>query len=165
MLQGKNITGNKFKWFDVRYISPKKAEELSRSEVRTGDHLLIKIGSIGYSAIVENLNGFEFAIIPANMARIRPRSAMINSSFLHAFLTAPQTTETFKARASQTAQPALNLRTIKAIKIPIPPLSLQKKFAKRVTEIRELGAKQTASKKRLDDLFQSLLHRAFNGEL
>jgi len=27
------------------------------------------------------------------------------------------------------------------------------------------GAKQAASRQRLDDLFQSMLHRAFNGEL
>jgi type I restriction enzyme S subunit len=49
--------------------------------------------------------------------------------------------------------------------IPVPPLSVQKKFAARVTKIRELEAEQAASRRRLDDLFQSLLHRAFNGEL
>ena len=34
-----------------------------------------------------------------------------------------------------------------------------------VTEIRELEAEQTTSRTRLDALFQSMLHRAFNGEL
>jgi type I restriction enzyme, S subunit len=165
VLQGKNITGNVFQWFDVRFISDKKANELKRSEVRIGDHLLIKIGSIGYSAIVEHLNGNEFAIIPANMVRIRPNTSMIDSSFLHAFLTTPQTTETLKSRASQTAQPALSLRTIKTIKIPVPPLALQKEFAQRVTEIRELEAAQATSRTYLDALFQSMLHRAFNGQL
>jgi type I restriction enzyme S subunit len=58
------------------------------------------------------------------------------------------------------SQPAL-LR----LDIPVPPLSVQKKFAARVTKIRELEAEQAASRRRLDDLFQSLLHRAFNGEL
>jgi type I restriction enzyme S subunit len=47
----------------------------------------------------------------------------------------------------------------------LPPLSLQKEFAKRVTEIRELEARQAASRTHLDALFQSMLHRAFNGEL
>jgi len=49
--------------------------------------------------------------------------------------------------------------------VPIPPLPLQKEFARRVTEIRKLEASQTASRQRLDALFQSMLHRAFNGEL
>jgi type I restriction enzyme S subunit len=46
-----------------------------------------------------------------------------------------------------------------------PPLPLQKEFAKRVTEIRVMQADQSASRKRLDELFQSMLHRAFEGEL
>lgn len=34
-----------------------------------------------------------------------------------------------------------------------------------VAEIRAMQAAQSASRKRLDDLFQSMLHRAFEGEL
>jgi type I restriction enzyme S subunit len=53
------------------------------------------------------------------------------------------------------------------IRVPvlIPPIALQKQFAKRVTEIRELEASQAAGRIHLDSLFQSMLHRAFNGEL
>jgi hypothetical protein len=44
-------------------------------------------------------------------------------------------------------------------------IALKKEFAQRVTEIRELEAGQTASRRSLEELFQSLLHRAFKGEL
>ena len=37
--------------------------------------------------------------------------------------------------------------------------------AARVSEIRAMKTAQAASRRRLDDLFQSLLHRAFQGEL
>jgi len=47
----------------------------------------------------------------------------------------------------------------------IPPLAPQKEFATRLTEIRGVQAEQAASRQRLEALFQSLLHRAFNGEL
>ncbi len=52
-------------------------------------------------------------------------------------------------------------------KIPAinPSLSLQQQFAAHVVDVRALEAAQTASRRRLDDLFQSLLHRAFQGEL
>ena len=43
VLQGKNITNDRFKWFDVRFISDTKADELKRSSVRVGDLLLVKI--------------------------------------------------------------------------------------------------------------------------
>lgn len=54
---------------------------------------------------------------------------------------------------------------VKEMKIPVPPLPLQKEFAKRVAEIREFEAVQATSQSRLDDLFQSMLHHSFNGEL
>src|SRR5215472_5118154 len=34
VLQGKNITSDRFRWFDVRFISHRKADELKRSAVR-----------------------------------------------------------------------------------------------------------------------------------
>ena len=47
----------------------------------------------------------------------------------------------------------------------VPPLPLQKEFARRMKEIRALEAAQAASRRRTEDLFQSLLHQAFNGNL
>lgn len=52
-----------------------------------------------------------------------------------------------------------------AIQLPVPPLTLQREFAARVAEVQAMEAKQAESRRRLDDLFASLLHRAFRGEL
>jgi type I restriction enzyme, S subunit len=57
------------------------------------------------------------------------------------------------------------MRQLRALPVPVPPLPLQKQFSKQVTEIRGLEADQAASSRRLEDLFQSLIHRAFRGEL
>lgn len=67
--------------------------------------------------------------------------------------------------APQMAQKNINLKILSALTIPVPPLPLQKEFAQRATEIRELEARQGASRARLDALFQATLHRAFQGEL
>jgi type I restriction enzyme S subunit len=67
--------------------------------------------------------------------------------------------------APQMAQKNINLKILSELTIPVPPLARQKEFAQRVTEIRELAASQATSRTRLDALFQSMLHRAFNGEL
>jgi type I restriction enzyme S subunit len=68
-------------------------------------------------------------------------------------------------RSSSTALPILKKSLFEQIRIPVPPLSLQRQFAERVAEVRALEENQAASRQRLDDLFQSLLHRAFRGEL
>jgi type I restriction enzyme S subunit len=54
---------------------------------------------------------------------------------------------------------------VMTLNVPIPPLALQKEFAKRVTDIRAFEAGQATGRASLDALFQSMLHRAFNGEL
>jgi restriction endonuclease S subunit len=54
---------------------------------------------------------------------------------------------------------------LKQIRLPVPPLPLQTEFVQRVTTIRELQANQNASRRKLEALFQSMLHHAFNGEL
>jgi type I restriction enzyme S subunit len=54
---------------------------------------------------------------------------------------------------------------LRGVTIPVPPLTLQKEFAARVSDIRTMQAEQAASRRRLDDLFQSMLHCAFQGEL
>jgi type I restriction enzyme S subunit len=67
--------------------------------------------------------------------------------------------------APQMAQKNINLKILSELTIPVPPIEMQNEFATRVIEIRALQAQQSASRSRLDDLFQSMLHRACNGEL
>ena len=62
-------------------------------------------------------------------------------------------------------QANINSKELKSIEFPVPPLPLQNQFAARVGEIRAVQTEQTASRHRLEHLFQSMLHRAFQGEL
>lgn len=51
------------------------------------------------------------------------------------------------------------------MKIPFPPLSLQQQFAEIVNKTKALKEKQKQSEQELENLFQSLMQRAFKGEL
>ncbi len=59
----------------------------------------------------------------------------------------------------------LNRDLISDIKIPVPPLSEQRKFAKLVEKVESLHARQRQSEQELENLFNSLMQRAFRGEL
>jgi type I restriction enzyme S subunit len=59
----------------------------------------------------------------------------------------------------------INATEIQTMRIPQPPLQLQREFARRVTAVEKLKAMQRASLGELDTLFASLQHRAFRGEL
>ena len=59
----------------------------------------------------------------------------------------------------------LGLKRMVRIRIYIPPLDLQREFARRVAVVDRLKAGHRASLAELDALFASLQHRAFRGEL
>jgi type I restriction enzyme S subunit len=69
------------------------------------------------------------------------------------------------AQAPDSARSNLNLEILREIPVPLPSLELQKSFVDHVHKIQALQAKQAVSRQRIKDLFQSLLHRAFQGEL
>lgn len=156
VLQGKNITADTFRWTDVRYISERKAQELRRSFVRVGDVLVVKIGSVGYSAIVRGLQGFDVAVIPANMAKVTPNHLTVDVDYLHRWLTSPQAKNYLVGAASKTAQPALSLGKIKALPVPLPPLPEQRRIAAILDQADALRAKRRDSMALLDTLAQSI---------
>lgn len=97
--------------------------------------------------------------------RIRFTSA-IEPRFMIALFQTDFIKRQLEARKSGTTSVvAIYFKNMRDLKVLIPPLRLQKEFAQRVTEIRELEAGQSASRQRLEALFQFLLHRAFKGEL
>lgn len=59
----------------------------------------------------------------------------------------------------------LNMGLIKGMPLPLPPIPLQREFARRVTAVEKLKTAHRASLAELDALFATLQHRAFRGEL
>jgi type I restriction enzyme S subunit len=52
-----------------------------------------------------------------------------------------------------------------SIKIPLPPIHLQRKFAEKMVKIRKIRRSLDESGNKLDELFSSCQQRAFRGEL
>ena len=59
----------------------------------------------------------------------------------------------------------LTMELLNRIRVPVPPIPLQREFARRVTAVEALKTAQRASLAELDALFATLQHRAFRGEL
>lgn len=156
VLQGKNITNNIFFWKDIRFISEIKSEELKRSQVRVGDLLMIKIGSIGYAAIVDDLNGFECAVIPANMAKISIDRTKVFPKYLWFWMTSADTVQALKRLASKTAQPAISLEKIKPFPIPLPSLPIQVQIADILEKADQLRKDCQKMEQELNNLAQSV---------
>jgi type I restriction enzyme S subunit len=163
-IRSQNVQMNQLDLSDAACLPIKVHEQMTRTKVAVGDVLLNITGaSIGRVAWVDILN--REANVSQHVCLIRPRLDMLNPIYLSVFISLPATQRMILQIQAGASRQALNHKQVRTMEIPVPPLPLQKEFAKQVTEIRELEARQCASRQRLEELFQSLLHRAFNGEL
>jgi type I restriction enzyme S subunit len=72
---------------------------------------------------------------------------------------------TIKAWGASTTLPILKKSSFEKIELPLPPLQLQREFARRNGAVEKLKVAQRASLAGFDDLFLALQQRAFKGEL
>ncbi|MBI3579362.1 MAG: restriction endonuclease subunit S, partial [Ignavibacteriales bacterium] len=120
-----------------------------------------------YSKIRPNLRKVALpdgqGLCSADMYPIRPGSRLLRE-FLWAYLLTDHFTSRALDLSARANMPKLNRVQLASIDAPIPPLSLQKEFTKRVKEIHELQTNQAQSYRNLEGLFHSMLHQAFNGK-
>jgi type I restriction enzyme S subunit len=142
-------------------------EEVAALALRKGDVLLTEGGDfdkLGRGAMLEQ--ELPNCIHQNHVFRVRVERAKLEPIFFAEFLLTAEAKGYFLSCAKRTTNLAsINMRQLRALPVPVPPLTLQKEFARRVIEIREFVAAQTGSRNRIGNLFHSMLHRAFAGEL
>ncbi|OLN32602.1 restriction endonuclease subunit S [Desulfosporosinus metallidurans] len=145
------------------YVSPPKSKETDRTRVRSGDVLLTITGScIGRVAYVPT--DFSDAYVSQHVAIIRTRG--INSTYLSFYLSMPNAGQRYvkKQQYGQT-KPGLNFKQIESFPILKSPRILQDKFSTIVEKVESLKSKYNRSLTELDNIYSSLIQRAFRGEL
>lgn len=113
------------------YLSREKYEESPEIMVETGDLILVQRGTIGKIGLVNKDIG-EATINPCVLI-LRPIT--IDSIYaLHFFLN-KDTQRYLQTLIRGVAQPMITQQQVNAIRMPIPPISLQKSFAERIESI------------------------------
>lgn len=156
-------------WVDesqIKRISPRIAAAYSRTFVKGGEILVTVRGSLGGVAVVPaKMAGFnisrEVAMLPVH-SDLDPRffSYAIACSWSQAWLA--QVT-------IGVAYTGINIRDLKRLPLPLPPLEEQREIVRRVEALFKLAEaiekRVAAATARADKLTQAILAKAFRGEL
>jgi type I restriction enzyme S subunit len=159
-----NAVDNEFKWQGRRFITEEKYAKLARYTVRPGDVLITIMGTCGRCAVVPDdiptaINTKHLCCITLDRSRCLPE-------FLHSyFLLHPTSRSYLRRHAKGAIMAGLNMGIIKELPVDLPPIELQTAFVERVRALRALKAEQHRHLAGLDELFASVQHRAFQGEL
>ena len=166
-LSSKNVTSRRIDWDNVKYID--EAQHIAmhkRIAPMRGDILLAKNGTTGVAAMVDRDVVFDIYV---SLAHLRPLS-VLTSEFLLYFVNSAMAKEQFNSRLKGQGVPNLHLKEIREVLISFPEDKVEQTVV--VSEIENLLEKTaslashySAKLQDLDDLRQSLLQRAFAGEL
>lgn len=166
MIRVCDIKGGRIAWGELRRISEEVDNEYRRSRVAPGDILLSVVGSIGRAAIVRESRPANIARAVARLAADRSR---VSSEWLWLWLTSPRVQWWLLSSSKEVARKTLNLKELSELPVPVPPKEVQDANVRRVEQIfalaDQLEARVSAAQKRIDTLTQSLLAKAFRGEL
>lgn len=163
-----NAVANEFRWAKRRYITEKKYEQLSRYTVRPGDVVITIMGTCGKCAVIPD--DIPLAINTKHLCCITLDRTKSLPDYLHRyFLLSPTARAYLSAQASGSIMDGLNMGIIKGMPISVPPITAQGDVVGKIAKI-EGGTRSIARRYKeqiadLDSLRQSLLQKAFAGEL
>lgn len=162
-LRSQNIKMNHLDLTDIACLPKEIHESMEHTKVQYGDVLLNITGaSIGRVAWY-NIRDHE-ANVNQHVCIIRLKDRAF-PQYISYFLSTQYGQYLINNAQSGATRQGLNHENIRKIKIPIPPLSEQQKFAELVEKVDVLRTKQYQSEQELETLFNSLMQRAFRGEL
>ncbi|EPF22789.1 MAG: restriction endonuclease subunit S [Microcystis aeruginosa Ma_MB_F_20061100_S19] len=163
ILRALNIKKDKVETSNLLYISEEDYQKISkRSPLDKGDVLLTCLGTIGNVAIFNEDSNFSLV---RNIALLKPNYKKTTSEFLKFILKTDYLQRQIKSRSKQSSQAALYIGEIEQLKIFLPPIELQRKYSNLSQEINDLHKKLEQDEFYQDNLFNSLLQKAFRGEL
>lgn len=158
-----DIQEEEISWNAVKRIPETEYNQITkRGKPEQGDVLYSKNGTIGIAKEITWERPFTHFV---SLALLKPDRKILNPTFLTAWLNTPDALKQAIGRSKTGTVTNLHLNEIRKMRIPCPPMESQIAFVGQVTKIREFENTQAASRQRLESLFQSMLHRAFNGEI
>ena len=157
-----DLIGGKVRHSDLKRIAPSIEAAYKRSRLRGNEILVSCVGSVGVIALAdESVKGFNIA---RAVARI-PLAETTSRLFMAAYLSTDFVQRYFTNELRTVSQPTLNIKQLAETTVVLPPIELQRDFARRVGVVEKLETAQRASLAELDALFATLQHRAFRGAL
>ncbi|WP_337910473.1 restriction endonuclease subunit S [Vibrio cholerae] len=148
------------------YINEEKYQQLEACSVKSGDILISLVGTIGKVLILSDK--VESGIINPRLVKLSLNSE-IQRKYIKAYLDSPLAWHFFNGFSHGGTMDILNLGILRKLPIPLPPVEEQKEIVRLVDQYfafaDTIEAQVKKAQARVDKLTQSILAKAFRGEL
>jgi type I restriction enzyme S subunit len=160
----KDITSGVLSFEDCKFVSQDDHNKFTkRCKPEKNDILYTKVGATyGRPALVDTDREFSIYV---SVCLIKPKKELVDPTFLFSALGTSAIKRQADNRIKGIGVPDLHLDQIQSFRIPLPSLSEQRDFSRRIAALEKLKIAHRASLAELDALFAVLQHRAFRGEI
>lgn len=160
-IRATNVKGGTVQYNKLVYISVAAARSISKCQVRAGDLIVVRSGvNTGDCALIPGEFDGAYAAYDLIVQVEYPKNYYYNS-----LINSPCGKSIIGPLSRRAGQQHINAEQVKSLSFPVPPISLQQKFARIVHRFERLRAQQREAERQAEHLFQTLLHRAFRGEV
>jgi type I restriction enzyme S subunit len=146
----------------VKYIDENAYNFLEKTKVFGGEIIINKIGSAGNVYLMPKLHKPVSLGMNAFMLRFKES---VNTKFIYFQLTGSHGKREINKRVKGAVTKTIRKDAVREIPIIIPPIDLQNQFAERVQLIEQQKQQAQEALQKSEELFNSLLQKAFKGEL
>jgi type I restriction enzyme S subunit len=163
MLRIQDIHNGRVTASGIHKVSPELSSEYSRTVLRGGEIVISLVGTLGLTALIpESLKG---ANVHRNLGVIDIESEIVLSSFIFHYFKFSGIENFLLKNTKGGVQSLLNLGELREMPVNLPPLSLQQDFESLASNQIALNTNALSAYEQSENLFNSLLQRAFRGEL
>ena len=164
-LLARHVRDNSLEFDGRTFVSDEFNEKHKKSKLRTGDVLLVQSGHIGHSAVV----GPEHDGHNCHAMIVMTPTEELCGNFLSFYFGSPFMKRKFEEIRSGSTVPHLTCGLVKELMIPLPKIDDQCRLVtalnKLENETNRLASLAIAKVSALNELKQSILQKAFSGEL
>jgi len=166
----KNVRTDGFLFVTKMFITKEKDESMGKGKLTRNDVVMSTRGTIGNLGVYDKNVPFENIRINSGMLIFRPNQEVVNSQYLFELFRSGIMKNLIKKHVSGAAQPQLPIKTLVNFRLPIPKsLKDQELIVKKLytlsIECKKLEAIYQQKIDDLEELKESILQKAFNGEL
>ena len=161
-IRATNIKEGRIVENDMKYISEEEAKKIEKCKLSLGDTIIVRSGAnTGDNTFVPE----KYVDCYGGYDIIVKLNEKINYRFLNVLLNSVYREVVIQPLTRRAGQPHLNSEQIQSLMVYLPPIELQNEFAEFVAQTDSIRSKMETSLSELEDNFNSLMQRAFKGEL
>ena len=160
MIRTVNLNKQDFK-NNLKYVSERTYNLFKKTKVYGGEIIMNKIGSAGKYWIMPNLN----RPVSLGLNQLMMTFNNLDKTFFYYYYNTDYGRRLLNSKLNGATTKSITKTALRDLDIFYPSDSLQNQFAERVQAIEAQKEQAQASLAQAEDLFNSLLQRAFKGEL